>query len=1196
MNSSFKRNLLILYGISFALLIISAVASYSSITNLLDSQKSVEHTNLVLNKLDSVISVLKDAETGQRGFLLTGSEEFLDPYNGSLPKAYRLISEIKDLTKDDALQQKSCTQLYNDISLRLTSLQTRIDDKRKGISPTIQQLEIGKAYMDSARIIVIMMSQREKDKLEARTVSLNKFAASTPALIVIASLLSLIVAVVSFLRVSSDFEKRTKLQEELIEKEKEITKRLNLVHNIAEKISAGDYKTRVDDEGKDALGYISGSLNKMAESLDYSFTNLSHNEWMQTGIAGLNDKMLGEKNLSTLTYGIVNYISAYIKAPVAAFYLLENDEQLVLSSGIALDESKVKKAIRLGEGLAGESALSGKEILLQDIDETDLIISFSSGGIKPKAIIAFPVFYERKLKGVLEIGSLKNFDDVTKHFLHGCAYNIGLAIHSARDHERLQELLSETQSQSEELQSQHEELENINAELEVQAEKLQASEEELRVQQEELQQSNMELEERSRLLEEKNELILERNLEIQAKAEQLAISTKYKSEFLANMSHELRTPLNSILLLSRLLTENHTKNLTNDQIEYAQVIQNSGNGLLTLINEILDISKIESGKMDLDYSDVYIESLVKEIKNLFEPVAKDKDITFNIKKDDSVKQLIETDRLRLEQILRNLISNALKFTKQGSVNLDISANDNTISFTVKDTGIGVPKEKIDIIFEAFQQADGSTKRQYGGTGLGLSISRELAKLLGGEIRAKSEEGKGSEFILTIPVKKNSTFMPDESKAVSDFTNKPSNANISASKKTEAKYISDIIPAAIPDDRDNINPGDKIILIIEDDTGFAKSLLDFTRKKNYKGIVAVRGDEGVELAKQFHPHGILLDIQLPVKSGWQVMDELKADRETKPIPVHMMSSYETKSKSLSAGAVDFISKPLAFEKMSLIFQKIEDALSRLPKKVLIVEENPMHAKALSYFLESFNVTAEIKNTVTDGIKALNEDKVDCVILDMGIPTQNSYDALEEVRKTSGLENLPIIIFTGKNLSHAEEMRIKQYADSIVVKTAHSYQRILDEVSLFLHLVEENKRDAKSPRYKRAVALTEVLKGKTVLIADDDVRNIFSLTKSLENYGMNVISAIDGRDALKQLEEHKKVDIILMDMMMPEMDGYESTRRIRENPKYKNLPVIAVTAKAMMGDREKCINAGASDYITKPVDADQLISLLRVWLYA
>jgi CheY-like chemotaxis protein len=387
----------------------------------------------------------------------------------------------------------------------------------------------------------------------------------------------------------------------------------------------------------------------------------------------------------------------------------------------------------------------------------------------------------------------------------------------------------------------------------------------------------------------------------------------------------------------------------------------------------------------------------------------------------------------------------------------------------------------------------------------------------------------------------------------------------------------------------------VILMVEDDTSFARSLLDYTRSKGYKGVVAVRGDEGLELARQYRPVGILLDVQLPVKSGWEVMDELKADPVTRPIPVHMMSSYQVKHRSLSKGALDFIDKPVAFEKLSTIFAKIEEALSRHPKKVMIVEEDPKHAQALSYFLQNFNVVSEIHHTVQEGIEAINHEKTDCVILDMGVAGQQSYDFLEEVKNSPGFENIPVIIFTGRNLSVNEEVKLKQYADSIVVKTAHSYQRILDEVSLFLHLVDANSSESKTSRFRRLGDMEEVLKGKTILVADDDVRNIFSLSRSLENYKMNVVSAVDGKDALAQLEEHGNIDLVLMDMMMPEMDGYESTRRIRANPKYKKLPVIAITAKAMTGDREKCIQAGASDYITKPVDVDQLISLLRVWLY-
>jgi CheY-like chemotaxis protein/two-component sensor histidine kinase len=648
------------------------------------------------------------------------------------------------------------------------------------------------------------------------------------------------------------------------------------------------------------------------------------------------------------------------------------------------------------------------------------------------------------------------------------------------------------------------------------------------------------------------------------------------------MSHELRTPLNSILLLSRLMSENPEKNLTADQIEYARVIQSSGNGLLSLIDEILDLSKIEAGKMNLEYQTVSIQGMVSNMNALFAPVATEKGISFDATVSPDVPETIETDQLRLEQILRNLLSNAIKFTSQGSVSMQVSMAKNNplfVQFAVKDTGIGIAKEKQQLVFEAFQQADGSTRRKYGGTGLGLSISRELAKLLGGEITLKSDVNEGSEFIVVVPKakgKSHSSLVED----ASDLDVEP----VITKNVSEPKYISTSIPENIPDDRKQVTQSDKVILIIEDDVNFAKSLLDYTRKRGYKGIVAVRGDEGVELAKALIPVGILLDIQLPVKSGWDVIEELKEDPRTRHIPVHTMSSHEVKTESL-----------VKFEQMADVFQKIEHVLSEHPKKVLIVEENPKHAKALAYFLETFDINTEINTVVDDAINSLKSDEINCVILDMGIPDQKAYDTLEGVRKNPGLENIPIIIFTGKSLSQNEEMRIKQYADSIVVKTAHSYKRILDQVSIFLHLMEKNNTDEPSHKYHKLGALDEVLKNKTVLIADDDMRNIFSLTKALEKYSMNVVAAVDGKDALKKLKDNPHVDIVLMDMMMPEMDGYESTTAIRKNPKFRNLPVIAVTAKAMMGDRTKCINAGASDYITKPVDIDQLLSLLRVWLY-
>jgi signal transduction histidine kinase/DNA-binding response OmpR family regulator/CHASE3 domain sensor protein len=1197
MKSTIKRNLLLGFSLSLLLLIISSVASYNSIQNLLTSSHWVNHTDSVLRNLESVISTLKDAETGQRGFLLTGEEKFLEPYNGAYDKALNTINELKILTADNPQQQQSCDQLRSAITDRLSTLDKLIKLKQEGQQIATSQLELGKTYMDEVRALVKLMESREQVLLNVRTQTLNKYASFTPVLIFIAALLSVIITIFFFTRVNADIDKRAQLQKQLEDKDKEISSRIDIIQAIADKISAGNYAIRVNDAERDGLGSLAGSLNKMAESLEYSFGLLSNKEWLQTGIAKLNEKMIGEKDIKTLTENILNFVAEYTHSQSGAFYLLENDETLMLQSGYAFDKPAGKHRINKGEGVLGQCLAGGKEIIITNIPPENVSVSYATGAIKPRTVVALPVAHAHKINGVIELATVYEYKKVAIDFLQSISSAIGIAINSAQSSKKLQELLEETQAQSEELQAQQRELENINTELETQTESLQASEEELRVQQQELQQANEELEERTRSLEEKNQLIVERNLDIQKKSEELALSTKYKSEFLANMSHELRTPLNSILLLSRLLSENNETNLNEDQVASAKVILSSGNGLLSLIDEILDLSKIESGKMDVEYSHVSVTEIVDDMRSLFAPIAREKNLQLNIIVSNNTSSMLETDKMRLEQILKNLISNALKFTTKGSVTMKVepgNESNDTIKFSVKDTGIGIAAEKHALIFEAFQQADGSTKRKYGGTGLGLSISRELAKLLGGDITLVSEAGKGSEFIVIMPVIKSA----GQSKQTEDIDKEDYYAAAitpepPAQKRKE--YISAVIPSEIPDDRAQINKDDKVVFIVEDDTNFATSLLNFTKRKGYKAIVIVRGDEVLRMALQYQPVAVLLDIQLPVKDGWEVMAELKSNPKTRHIPVHIMSSIDAKKQSLQSGAVDFIDKPVALEQMQQMFEKLEDALNRHPKKVLIVEENPKHAEALAYFLESFNINAEIKNNVTESISSLNKKEVDCVILDMGVPDQNAYETLEAVKKSPGMENLPIIIFTGKHLSRSEESRIRQYADSIVVKTAHSYQRILDEVGLFLHLVEENDRPASPDRYKKLGALDEVLKNKKVLVADDDVRNIFSLTKALEQHSMKVYSAIDGREALQALDNNPGIDIVLMDMMMPEMDGYESIRKIRQNPRYKQLPVLAVTAKAMMGDREKCIAAGASDYISKPVDIDQLLSLLRVWLY-
>lgn len=1187
MNGNFKRNLLISSLVSLFVLTISSVASFVSIKSLLNSNFWVNHTQDVIYNLNEGSAIITEAQTSMRGYLLTGDEQFVDRFNESEAKSNTYFDKLEELTADNPPQQKLLSELRSKRSGFFKYLNNQIVKKRLNKETLIFDLNEGRIMMNDIRALIKKIENTEQKLLEERNSNSERYGTYSLILIVVAFFIAFIISIVFLIRILKDYNERSALQRELEKKDVETAQRIEAISTIAGNISKGNYDIRVDDTKADALGSVGESLNNMGVSLKNSFDLLSQKEWLQTGVAELNNAMLGEKSLQKLSKDIIEFLCQYTNSSAGVLYVLEENE-LIVSGGYSYIPSKNRERIQKGEGLIGQAITSGKMLELKTLSADDIQINYALGQIKPTHVVAVPLL-DNRIEGAVELASIYGFSELHLEFLKTVANNIGIALKSTQNRKRVLELLEETKSQSEELQVQHSELEAINAELEAQTEKLQASEEELRVQQEELEQTNEELSERSVLLEEKNN-------EIQKKSEALELTTRYKSEFLANMSHELRTPLNSILLLSRLLSENNNQSMNNEEIEFAKVIQSSGNSLLGLIDEILDLSKIEAGKMELEFLDVSTKEITDALWNLFNLVAKEKGIEFEIISKEA-PIVIKTDKMRLEQILKNLISNAIKFTEKGKVTLEIKINtddDKIICFIVKDTGIGIPLEKQPLVFEAFQQADGSTKRKYGGTGLGLSISRELAKLLRGEIILHSKVNEGSTFTLCLPVYGSSLNKVNVDKIPpTEFVELEPEPETSAPSK---KYISALIPDEIDDDRDIIIQGDKVILIVEDDINFAKSLLAFTRNKGYKGVVAVRGDYALNFTLLYKPVGVLLDIELPVKSGWEVLEELKNHSETKHIPVHIMSSHKLKQESLLKGAVDFLDKPVAFEKIPDVFLRIEHIINREAQKVLIIEDNPKHAKALSYFLETYNINSEIKSEVSEGLQALNKAEVDCVILDMGIPDKQAYQILDGVKKSPGLENLPVIVFTGKSLSLKEEVKIKKYADSIIVKTAHSYQRMLDEVSLFLHLVEDKKEGKdKKEGYKKLNLLNNILHDKKVLIVDDDVRNIYSLTKALEVFKMTIITAFDGNDAIKVLSENPDTDVVLLDMMMPHMDGYETSEKIRANPKFLNLPVIAVTAKAMTGDREKCIKAGASDYITKPVDVDQLLSLLRVWLY-
>ena len=918
MKNNFKRNLLISSFVSLLVLMISSTASYLSIKSLLDSNFWVKHTQEVIYNLNEGSAILTEAQTSMRGYLITGNEQFVERYEDSERRSNNYFDKLEKLSVDNPSQQKQLAILKELRSNFFKYLNNQIVKKRIGKNVLYFDLDEGRKMMDELRNHIKTIETTEQTLLKERSETSDRYGTYSIVLIIIAFVIAFIISIVFLLRILQDHNERLELQHELEKKDREIAERIEAISMIASNISNGNYDIRVDDTQADALGSVGESLNNMGVSLKSSFELLSQKEWMQTGVAGLNNVMLGDKTLQKLSKDVIEFLCNYTNSSAGVLYVLEGDE-LYFSGGYSYIPGKNRERIQKGEGLIGQAIISKELLELKTLSPEDIQINYALGQIKPTHIVALPLL-DTKVEGALELASVYGFSDLQIEFLKTVSNNIGIAIKSTRHRKRVMELLEETKSQSEELQAQHTELETINAELEAQTEKLQASEEELRVQQEELEQTNEELSERSILLEEKNN-------EIQKKSEALELTTRYKSEFLANMSHELRTPLNSILLLSRLLSENNNKSMNNEEIEFAKVIQSSGNSLLGLIDEILDLSKIEAGKMELEFLDVSTKEITDNLWDLFSHVAKEKNIKFEII-DNEAPIVIKTDKMRLEQILKNLISNAIKFTDKGSVSLEIKVNtddDKIICFIVKDTGIGIPLGKQPLIFEAFQQADGSTKRKYGGTGLGLSISRELAKLLRGEIILHSKENEGSTFTLCIPVYGSSLRTVEIEKAPPlEIITSEEDEN---TEKPKNSYLSAVIPDEIEDDRNSIAEGDKVILIVEDDINFAKSLLNFTRKKGYKGVVSVRGDYALNFAMVYKPVGVLLDIELPVKSGWEVLEEMKNNSQTKHIPVHIMSSHKLKQESLLKGAVDFLDKPVAFDKIPEVFLRIENIINK-----------------------------------------------------------------------------------------------------------------------------------------------------------------------------------------------------------------------------------------------------------------------------
>lgn len=968
------------------------------------------------------------------------------------------------------------------------------------------------------------------------------------------------------------------------------------------------------------------NLQEASAVVTQSMAEVEEQHWLKTGQAELSTVMRGEQHIIELARNITAFVTKYVQAQVGMLYVYDEDNALLrLAGSYAYTQRKGNRnAFKVGEGLVGQAALERQDILFTNVPDDYLTVASGLGESRPRQIFILPFWYNGKVKGVLEIGSIEGFSERHQSFLKMLAEPIAIAMHSAQVREQMQTLLEQTQQQAEELQSQQEQLRVANEELEAQTDALRKSEQKLQHQQEELRQTNEELEERTKALEQQQRALQEKNaaLEharklVEEKARELEISSRYKSEFLANMSHELRTPLNSLLILSKLLCENRQGNLTDKQVEYATTIYAAGTELLDLINEVLDLSKVEAGKMTVNVEEMNLRGVLTYVEQNFRHIADERGLTLRCERDDDLPPSIFTDRQRVEQILKNLLSNALKFTERGEVTVRIFRPpadtelqrsgipvEQAIAIAVSDTGIGISPDKQHLIFEAFQQANGTTNRKYGGTGLGLSIVKEFARLLGGEIHLTSEQGGGSTFTLFLPERATSPNAAREPMRPTGSSALPADSSGDGGAPDPASDVPSLATFESPgmrlesirDDRHgNIRPDDHVLLIIEDDPTFAKVLFELARERGFKGLLAGDGSAGLQLAYQYLPSAILLDVELHGMDGWDVMEKLKADPDTRRIPIHFISATDHAAKARSLGAIGFLTKPVTAEQLTGVFQVLEEKIADSIKKLLIVEDDETTRLSIIEMVNAADVDVTAVSSGKAAYEALRRESFDCMVLDLGLEDMSGLDFLQHIHDDAGIERLPIIIYTARELSKAEEQHLQQHAESIVIKGAKSWERLMDEVTLFLHRVETKLPDMRQKKPRILRDKEAVLNGKTVLIVDDDMRNVFALSSVLEGKGMQVAVAEHGREALEILEQRSDIQLVLMDIMMPEMDGYETIAQVRQQPKYRKLPILALTAKAMKGDRQRCIDAGANDYLSKPVDTDKLLSLLRVWLY-
>ncbi|HZZ57338.1 MAG TPA: response regulator [Opitutaceae bacterium] len=1180
------------FAVALAALVAVGVSTSRNLRELDEDSFWVRHTIEVKSHVTAFIASLLRAESYGRGYELAPDPETKVQFTRSAAQAEEEIRTLRSLTQDNPAEVDNLARLSPLLDSRLAVLRQMIQlrDEQRGLSflgggRVTALVQRGREEMTQIDRLTAAMNAEEDRLLAQRQERAASMRTLTSNVTVFGTLGAFgLVLLAGYLVTRS------------------IVQPLRVLGQGANRIGGGEYGHRVQVRARDETGRLAELFNRMAGQVQQRQETLAQQDWLKGALARFSAIFQGQRDLRRLCEEVLAELAGLLDARQSAIYVArETEGGASLRLMAAYASENLPEWVRPGEGLIGQALADGRRVVLTDVPADYLRIRSALGERAPAAVAVLPARFEDRVKAVVELAAWKPFTAVQLDMLEQFSASLGIVLNTIEGTLRTEELLRQSQQLAESLRT-------SELELQEQQEELKQTNEELEQTNEEMQQTNEEMEEKVHLLAEQKKELERANEEIgrareklEEQARQVNQASKYKSDFLASMSHELRTPLNSMLILSRMLADNGDGALSPKQVQYAETIYSSGNDLLELINEILDLSKIESGNVEVETQAVPLPALRRFLLDGFQPVADAKRLEFRIDLDPGLPEAIRTDERRIQQILKNLLSNAFKFTDHGSVVLTVApvsagwdrsvaslnAASAVIAFTVKDSGIGIAPEKQQLIFEAFQQADAGTARRYGGTGLGLSISRELAWLLGGAIALTSEPGLGSAFTLYLP-------SAPPAGGAERGRHQPS-AEVPAAARGEAAPL-EPDPEGIPDDRGSLAPGDLVLLIIEDDPQFARILADFAREKRFKVLAARTASRGLALARQLRPSAITLDLKLPDSEGWVVLDRLKHDPATRQIPVHLISADPGgEPHGLARGAVSYVRKPVTRESLDAAFSQTIEFLHRPIKRLLIVEDDAVQRQALAELVGGADVQITAVSSGAEALAALGGERCDCVVLDLGLPDLPGLDLIREIQRRLAPHPPPVIVYTGKELSREEETQLRLVSDSIVVKSARSPERLLDETALFLHRVQSKLPESGRRMIEQSQRNDSILAGRKVLVVDDDVRNIFAITSALEASHMDVRYAESGQAGIDLLTNEPGIEAVLMDVMMPEMDGFEAIRRIRRIDRFKKLPIISVTAKAMKGDREKCLEAGASDYITKPVEMDQLRSLLRVWLY-